>query len=409
MSGVHGPDVLILGAGIQGACAALGLAHAGHRVHIVDAADDCMSRASLRNEGKIHLGLVYANDPTGRTSTLMLEAALLFSELINRWCGRPLPWSTLRSRPFSYVVHRDSMCSTDVLFDRYDKLQAELENFEDADYVGMKPERLWRPAPHGVTQYSLNGEVVASVADTVEVALDTARLRHEVRTALHEHPFIETRYQHTVRDARRTRGGFAVDGTRSDGSAWRAAAPIVVNCLWENRFALDAQLGIAAEHPWVLRLKYRVLGELPAELYELPSMTFVLGRFGDIVVNPGQPTYLSWYPSCLAGWETAAPPAEWSAPCSGHDPGPAAAARARDAVAGLTDMLPALAGFKIQTVDAGIIAAWGTTDIDDPNSALHERHEIGVHQHDGWFSIDTGKLTTAPLFAQQLVDLVEGS
>jgi hypothetical protein len=70
-------------------------------------------------------------------------------------------------------------------------------------------------------------------------------------------------------------------------------------------------------------------------------------------------------------------------------------------------MLPALAGFKIQTVDAGIIAAWGTTDIDDPRSALHERHEIGVHDHDGWFSVDTGKLTTAPLFAQQLVDLVE--
>ena len=69
-------------------------------------------------------------------------------------------------------------------------------------------------------------------------------------------------------------------------------------------------------------------------------------------------------------------------------------------------MLPPLTGFKIQTVDAGIIAAWGATDIDDPRSALHERHEIGVHDHDGWFSVDTGKLTTAPLFAQQLVDLV---
>ena len=145
MSGERGPDVLVLGAGIQGACAALGLARVGRRVRIVDAADDCMTRASLRNEGKVHLGLVYANDPTGRTSTLMLEAALRFSELIDRWCGRPLPWPMLRSRPFSYVVRQDSMCSTDALFDRYDKLQAEFQSFDDADYVGTKPKRLWRP------------------------------------------------------------------------------------------------------------------------------------------------------------------------------------------------------------------------------------------------------------------------
>ena len=70
-------------------------------------------------------------------------------------------------------------------------------------------------------------------------------------------------------------------------------------------------------------------------------------------------------------------------------------------------MLPALTGFEIETIDAGIIAAWGSTDIDDPASVLHERHEIGVHADDGWFSIDTGKLTTAPLFAEQLVDVLE--
>jgi hypothetical protein len=223
---------------------------------------------------------------------------------------------------------------------------------------------------------------------------------------LHAHPRIETRYQHRVRSVRRTSGGFSVEGTLPDGTRWQATAPVVVNCLWEHRIALDAHLGIRAEHPWVLRLKYRVLGTLPDALDELPSMTMVLGRFGDIVVHPGRPTYLSWYPTCLAGWETASAPDEWALPCAGHDPRPAAAAIAHDTVAALAEMLPALSGFEIGTVDAGIIAAWGSSDIDDPESALHERHEIGVHAHDGWFSIDTGKLTTAPLFAQHLVGLV---
>jgi len=408
VSDARDPEVLVLGAGIQGSCAALALARAGRRVQIVDAADDAMRRASLRNEGKIHLGLVYANDPTACTSSLMLGAALRFSELLDRWCGHPLPWPAMRSRPFAYVVRRDSMCAPEALFDRYDKLQSEFERFDGAEYVGTKPDRLWRPASDGLPRDLLDPALVAAIAETAEVAVDTAQLAREVCAALHAHPSIETRFQHTVRGATRTAGGFLVDGVRSDGSGWRTAAPVVVNCLWEHRIALDAQLGIVADHPWVLRLKYRVLGTLPAALRALPSMTFVLGPFGDVVVHPGRPTYLSWYPSCLAGWDTESAPAEWAVPCSGPDPRPAAAARARDAVAGLAEMVPALAGFDIETVDAGIIAAWGATDIDDPTSALHERHEIGVHAHDGWFSIDTGKLTTAPLFAQQLVELVEG-
>jgi glycine/D-amino acid oxidase-like deaminating enzyme len=400
------PDVLVLGAGIQGSCVALALARAGRRVRIVDAADDCMSRASLRNEGKIHLGLVYANDPTECTPSLMLHAAFRFSELLDRWCGRPLPWSALRSRPFTYVVRCDSMCSPEALFERYDKLQAEFEGFDDAEYVGTTPERLWRPSSRGLEECSLDPALVATAVETAEVAVDTAALASEVRTAMHAHPMIDARYQHTVHGARRTAGGFVVDGTRADGSVWRAAAPVVVNCLWEQRIGIDAQLGIMAEHPWVLRLKYRVLGRLPAALQALPSMTFVLGRFGDIVVHPGRPTYLSWYPSCLAGWERESAPVEWQLPCAGHDARPDAAARAAAAVAALAEMVPGLTGFEVQTIDAGIIAAWGATDIDDPASVLHERHEIGVHAHDGWFSIDTGKLTTAPLFAHQLVDLV---
>jgi glycine/D-amino acid oxidase-like deaminating enzyme len=401
-----GHDVLVLGAGIQGACAALAAAQAGHRVRVVDAADDGLSRASLRNEGKIHFGLVYANDRTGQTSSLMLEAALRFSPLVERWCGRPLPWATLRSRPFSYVVRRDSMCSPDELFDRYEKLQVEYEGFEDAEYVGTRPERLWQPSPDAAARYGLDPTVVASIADTAEVAVDTVGLCAEIRGALHGHERIETRYGHTVEAARRTAAGFAVEGTRSDGTVWRDTAPVVVNCLWHQRIALDAHVGIPAEHPWVLRLKYRVLGRLPDSLGSLPSMTIVLGRFGDIVVHPARPTYLSWYPSCLAGWETASAPADWSLPCAGHDPRPEAAALARDTVAGLAGMIPALADFEIQSVDAGIIAAWGSSDIDDPHSGLHERHEIGVHEHDGWFSIDTGKLTTAPLFAQHLMELI---
>jgi glycerol-3-phosphate dehydrogenase len=57
-------------------------------------------------------------------------------------------------------------------------------------------------------------------------------------------------------------------------------------------------------------------------------------------------------------------------------------------------------------VAAGVVVAWGDSDIDKPDSELHRRLDIGVHDHDGYLSVDTGKLTTAPLFAAKVADVL---
>lgn len=404
-----GPDVIVLGAGIQGVCTALALARRGLRVTVIEAAEDCMLRASGRNEGKIHLGFVYANDPSGRTSDLMLEAALRFGDLVDGWCERALPWSAMRSRPFTYLILEDSMLDSSKILDAYTRLQSVRAGFGDARYLGAELPQIFSPEARHHPAGPFSGERVACAIETNEVALDVGRFRAEIRASLHDHPLVEMRYSRTVRDASRTSAGFDVSGSGADGAVWRLAAPVVVNCLWDQRIALDMQLGIVPERAWVHRLKYRVLGRLPIGLTDLPSLTLVLGRFGDIVVYPEAATYLSWYPACLAGWDvTAAPPLEWVAACRGDDQRPSAHAVARDTVAGLADIVPQLEGFRTEEIGAGIITAWGSTDIDDPSSDLHGRSEIGVQAHDGWFSINTGKFTTAPLFAAQLARAVEG-
>ena len=58
----------VLGAGLAGSCVALELTDAGFEVALFDRAEQPLTRASAANEGKIHLGLVYANDPSGRTA-----------------------------------------------------------------------------------------------------------------------------------------------------------------------------------------------------------------------------------------------------------------------------------------------------------------------------------------------------
>ena len=57
----------------------------------------------------------------------------------------------------------------------------------------------------------------------------------------------------------------------------------------------------------------------------------------------------------------------------------------------------------------GHIFAWGQTDIDDAKSVLHERHAIGPRSFGRYHSINTGKLTTAPLFAKQMADQIRAS
>jgi hypothetical protein len=53
-------------------------------------------------------------------------------------------------------------------------------------------------------------------------------------------------------------------------------------------------------------------------------------------------------------------------------------------------------------IDAGVIVAYGTTDVDDRSSGLHDRSNIGVSSIFGrYLSIDPGKMTTAPLFAHE--------
>ena len=103
--------VVILGAGIAGVCTALELARRGRRVTIIDQAPDCLLRASFRAEGKIHLGLVYANDPSLRTLELMLEGALNFDRIVGRLVGEPVEWDRLRSSTFLYAVLPGSLTS----------------------------------------------------------------------------------------------------------------------------------------------------------------------------------------------------------------------------------------------------------------------------------------------------------
>ncbi len=404
---------LVLGAGLQGASIALELARRGQQVTLVERDPLPMNRASLRNEGKIHLGLIYAADPTFETAALQLKGALHFQRLLRAWLGAGADTIGV-STPFTYLVAHDSLLDADALGEHYELLAETcrdlLRSDRRLDYLGFKPEWFATRASAGELARTFRGSEIAAGFLTEERAIDTDALAAAVCQAVLHHPRIAFVPNFTVKEIQRRPTGIEVSGADAQGKARRIVAGQVVNATWEQRMRLDQSVGLQPLEGWLHRLKYRVIVRLPRAARDCPSATMVLGRYGDVVIRPNGTAYVSWYPSGLQGWShEVAPPEEWDAPCRGAAHPQTASDIGAEILRHVSAWYPAMGESAIREVDAGVVLAHGRTDVDDRGSGLHHRTSIGVSGDAEYMSVNPGKLTTAPLFACEAVDRLLGA
>ena len=135
----------------------------------------------------------------------------------------------------------------------------------------------------------------------------------------------------------------------------------------------------------------------------------MLGPFGDIASYSNGVAYLSWYPTGVVARSNDVEPLEMPATLAGS----AGHALAAAIATGLGSVVPSALCLgegmgSGPVVKGGWIFAWGSTDIDNPSSRFHQRYDVGVHTHGRYLSIDTGKLTMAPLFAVEAADRITG-
>ena len=88
--------------------------------------------------------------------------------------------------------------------------------------------------------------------------------------------------------------------------------------------------------------------------------------------------------------------------------GPEAVTMQQRIVEGLASVVPGIAELELQQVEikGGWIFAAGDSDIDNPRSELHRRCSVGAHRQGRYVSVNTGKLTLAPFFAEQAIELM---
>ena len=403
----HPKSVAVLGGGLLGVCTALELARSGLAVDLFDRGAMLLSQAATRNEGKIHLGFVYANASL-RTAQIMVDGALRFWPVLRRHLGDAVAAIPV-SDPFVYAVARDSQLAFAQVLAHAQRIGALLADRAAADYPGGDLPSMPRCLSDAELARCFDPAMVSGAILTGERAIEVNAAAQLLRARVAAEPRIRVHLQTEVRHADwHPRGGLELTVSNS-GKAWRRRYPTAVNALWDGRLALDRSLGLSPQRRWLWRLKYAIRVFDGDGAIDLPSFTGVLGTYGDFVQFPGGTLYLSWYPVCLQGKSGDVDVPPWPREMADAP----AAALAQAAVRGLTGFAPSLAAAVAafggrRVVHGGIIYAAGETDIDDPQSGLHRRDQIGIVHRDGWVSVDPGKYSLAPWFAERVAKEICG-
>ena len=389
----------MIGSGLLGCLVALEASRRGARVLLLDRLPEPFDGASAAGEGKIHLGYVFARDRSERTARLMVEGAIRFEDIVTRYCGRAAFRQRL-SAPFQYKVLPGTLSPPDELAAFYQSVDDMLRDglADGGTYLGC-------PQPTPVRRAPSDDTPALAAFVTPERAVDPSFLQAAIREAVDADPRIEGLFGCEVLRLR-PRDGAPMPVTAAHGAL--GPFDFTINAAWEGRLQLDASLGHRPGRPHLHRRKVGMTVKAVEDHPTVASTTLALGPFGDVVNYGRRRFYLSWYPSgCIARSADTAPPADWRRPLSAAEE----SRIADDAIANLVPLVPGLADVfasaHTRVLRPGAIFSWGTGDVGDPDTELHERFDVGPRLlSPGYVSVDTGKLTMAPLFAERTVEMM---
>lgn len=387
----------------MGASTALMLARRRVQVTVFDAADQPLDRASRWNEGKIHLGYLYAGDPSLETARRVLPGGLAFKPLVESLIGGSID-DAITAHDDTFLVHRESVADIDRAAGYFTAV---------TELVAAHPDRrqyltpLASPSMHRLTPAELESfadpTAIVGGFRVPERSISTTWLADRLAAALAAESRIELRLGTRVTGAgQEADGRLRVRTVDGDNGPYDG----VVNALWEGRLAVDASMGGPPPAAWSHRYRLSLFARTSRPI-DVPSMVICTGPFGDVKNYNGRQFYLSWYPAGLLVDSSALVP---EAP-----PALDEAARERLAatvISELASRLPRVReiGDAIESgqVEGGWVYAAGTGSLGDPTSTLHRRDRVGISRDGRYLSVDTGKYSIAPWLASRIAAALAG-
>jgi len=184
----------------------------------------------------------------------------------------------------------------------------------------------------------------------------------------------------------------------------RGPFEFVINSLWEGRLAVDVTAGMEPHGKWSHRFRFSQYVRT-ADSVDIPSSVIATGPFGDIKNYNGRDFYLSWYPKGLIAEGSAITPPEL----------PSLDTAATNEITksifdNLELLLPRVSQVRKHaeqmTLAGGWVFAVGQGSLADPKATLHSRRDFGIRRNGTYYSVDTGKYSTAPWLARELANRI---
>jgi hypothetical protein len=388
----------------MGSSLALFLARKGVQVTLIDALSKPFSCASRWNEGKVHLGYLYAADPSLKTARALIPGGLAFKRLTEELIGMPLDPVTTGEDDI-YLVHRDSIIQSDVMEQYFEAVSALVRDASAAsDYLVDASASASRSLSRAELEELTDTDVVVAGFRVVERSVWTGWVADRYVDALLAEPRIELMLNTQVNGVRRA--GTSVDGRWHVEAEPKlpASFDFVINALWEGRLAIDTTVGLNDEPGWSHRYRLSLFVHTDRR-FDIPSTVLALGPFGDIKNYTGHDFYLSWYPAGLVA--------------EGHALSPPGLPLLDDATRGaITDSVVAelarvfpsitelVASAQTRTLDGGWVFAGGHGSLRDPLATVHKRYGFGIRRLGSYISVDTGKYSIAAWLAEKVVEQV---
>jgi glycine/D-amino acid oxidase-like deaminating enzyme len=383
----------------MGASTALHLARRGRHVTLFDRAAEPFSGASRWNEGKIHLGFLYAADPSLRTARALLPGGLDFRPQVERLTGISLRAVTTHQGDH-YLAHRDSVVGADAIGAYLRDVAQLVEASPRApDYlVDVSTCRVDRLTSSELSDLADRDAVVAGYR-VPEHSVDTQFVADAFVHAVREEPSIELALGQRVTGVERA-GADDDEWCIVTGNERHGPYRGVVNASWEGRPAIDLSIGHRPDVDQQFRYRVSVFAHADHEL-DVPCAVLGVGPFGDVKNYDGRNFYLSWYPAGLvarAEGDTAPSEPELSADDR--------AELRRVVFDALAARLPYVERIDAAVTDARVEGGWvysqGRGRLDDPRASVHRRNRLGISNIGTYYSVDTGKYSVAPTLADHL-------
>ena len=394
--------IAILGAGIMGCSLALYLARRGARITLVDQGEAPMAATSRWNEGKIHLGYLYSGDPSLATARKLLPGGLAFRRAVEELIDQSLEPAVSFADDI-YLVHRNSVVDASAMGAYFDEVTHIVRSHPDrrrylADLTDAHATQLTK---HELEEVTNSADIVAGFR-IPERSVQTNWLADRVTQAVRAQQGINVVTQAKVDRVVETDGRWRIFGPLPAAGMF----DLVINSLWRGRRAVDAASGFQGADIWSYRYRLALFVRAPRPS-RIPSAVIATGPFGDIKNYNGRDLYLSWYPAGLVVNNDSRDPAAVSAAIP--DPAPDLVASILRGLGAYFPQIAELAGPETERVVAGgWVVAPGLGSLSDPNSALHRRDRFGVTRIGSYYTIDTGKYSTAPWLARRLTSEIMG-